>query len=68
MDRRYLDKLEVYEEIKFKELNNSVLDETTERSLADDMQAMGADLVDYTQKFSLFSKKKYALAKQKIQE
>ena len=57
LTRQFLTKLEHYEQEKFKELNESVLDDAV-ASLDAGMKAMVNDLVGYTQKFTMLSQKK----------
>lgn len=60
LTRQFLTKLEHYEQEKFKELNESVLDDAV-ASLDEGMKAMVNDLVGYTQKFTMLSQKKSQL-------
>ena len=57
LTRQLLTKLEHYEQAKYKELNEAVLNDA-QASLDQGMKDMVNELVDYTQKFTMLSKKK----------
>lgn len=56
LNRQSLNKLDVYEQEKYKSLNDSLLNSNA-LSVQDNMAILSREMVDYTQKFTLFSKK-----------
>lgn len=56
LSRRELTKLDMFEEEKYKSLNDTLLKKRP-TSINDNMMQLSRDLVDFTQKFSMYSKK-----------
>ena len=61
LTRPFLNKLEHFEQEKFKTLNEDVLSDNA-IGLNNEMKALLEDLVNFTQKFTLFSQKKSSQA------